>query len=317
MEGFVADLERAGGKTHPEKFADFRDTLAEVARHPNRRYFILKTIILNNLFGVDIMEEAVEICKLRLFLKLVAQVQRVEEIEPLPDIDFNIRAGNTLVGFASYDGAQKAVASKFDFENAMARIDESAEIADRAFKRFREMQTAREMDAKHFAESKQELRRRLKELDDELDRYLAGEYGVNPNKPKDFEKWRASHQPFHWFVEFYGIIKSGGFDVIIGNPPYVELNVLGEYRLLEYTCSDAGNLYALVIERCFDLLLEGGRQGFIVPVSSVSTDRYNSLQRLIAKHDLYYSSFDDRPSRLFDGLNRGNQDWHTRFATQK
>ncbi|MGH9834054.1 MAG: Eco57I restriction-modification methylase domain-containing protein, partial [Blastocatellia bacterium] len=82
MEGFVADLERAGEKHRPEKFADFRDTLAEVARHPNERYFILKTIILSNLFGVDIMEEAVEICKLRLFLKLVAQVERVEEIEP-------------------------------------------------------------------------------------------------------------------------------------------------------------------------------------------------------------------------------------------
>ncbi len=302
MEGFVADLERAGEKHRPEKFSDFRDTLAEVARHPNRRYFTLKTIILNNLFGVDIMEEAVEICKLRLFLKLVAQVERGEEIEPLPDIDFNIRAGNTLVGYANYDEAQKAVTSKLQFDDAMARIDENAEIADRAFKRFREMQTVREMDAKRFAESKQELRRRLKDLDDELDRYLAGEYAVNPDKAKDFEKWRASHQPFHWFVEFYGIIKSGGFDVIIGNPPYVELNVLGEYRLLEYTCSDAGNLYALVIERCFDLLFEGGRQGFIVPVSSVSTDRYNSLQRLIVKHDLYYSSFDDRPSRLFDGL---------------
>ena len=46
-----------------------------VAAHPNRRYFIFKSIILNNLFGVDIMEEAVEICKLRLFLKLAAQVE--------------------------------------------------------------------------------------------------------------------------------------------------------------------------------------------------------------------------------------------------
>ena len=52
----------------------FRDILAQVAKHPNRRYFILKSIIVNNLYGVDIMEEAVEICKLRLFLKLVAQI---------------------------------------------------------------------------------------------------------------------------------------------------------------------------------------------------------------------------------------------------
>ncbi len=60
---------------------------------------------MSNLFGVDIMPDAVEICKLRLFLSLVAQVdadanKRNYGLEPLPDIDFNIRAGNTLVGFA-------------------------------------------------------------------------------------------------------------------------------------------------------------------------------------------------------------------------
>ena len=37
-----------------------------------------------------------------------------------------------------------------------------------------------------------------------------------------FAQWQKSHQPFHWWIEFYGIMKRGGFDVIIGNPPYVE-----------------------------------------------------------------------------------------------
>src|SRR5205807_5271395 len=108
MEAFVGDLDRSGEKHRPEKFSDFRKVLGHVAAHPNRRYFIFKSIILNNLFGVDIMEEAVEICKLRLFLKLAAQVGPDTAtdnlgIEPLPDIDFNINAGNTLVGFATYD----------------------------------------------------------------------------------------------------------------------------------------------------------------------------------------------------------------------
>jgi len=106
MEAFVEDLKRSGEKHRPEKFSDFRKVVEHVAAHPNRRYFILKSIILSNLYGVDIMEEAVEICKLRLFLKLAAQVDpdtahKNLGIEPLPDIDFNIRAGNTLVGFTS------------------------------------------------------------------------------------------------------------------------------------------------------------------------------------------------------------------------
>ena len=49
-----------------KKFEDFRRILADVAGHPHRDYFILKSIIVRNLYGVDIMEEAVEICTLRL-----------------------------------------------------------------------------------------------------------------------------------------------------------------------------------------------------------------------------------------------------------
>ena len=140
---------RASG-TIPQKFADFRRTLAEIDKHPNRRYFILKSIIVNNLYGVDIMEEAVEICKLRLFLKLVAQVDRVKDLEPLPDIDFNIRPGNTLVGFVSVDeidALQRATLSGQgqlvfgETEKAIRRIEEEAEIVERAFQKFHEMQT--------------------------------------------------------------------------------------------------------------------------------------------------------------------------------
>jgi len=109
MEVFLDELSRSGEKHRPEKFNDFLKILDRIEKHPNRRYFIFKSIIVNNLYGVDIMEEAIEICKLRLFLKLVAQVERVENIEPLPDIDFNIRAGNTLVGYATYDEVKRAV----------------------------------------------------------------------------------------------------------------------------------------------------------------------------------------------------------------
>src|SRR5204862_6494593 len=88
--------------------------LERVEAHPNRGYFIHKSIILSNLFGVDIMEEAVEICKLRLFLKLAAQIEPDAAgdnlgIEPLPDIDFNIRAGNTLVGYATADEVKRCM----------------------------------------------------------------------------------------------------------------------------------------------------------------------------------------------------------------
>ena len=108
--------------------------LAQIAKHPSDRYFILKSIIINNLYGVDIMEEAVEICKLRLFLKLVAQVERVEQIEPLPDIDFNIRAGNTLVGYTSIEEIRQSHLARYpgfpltDVERLAAQAKAAADL---------------------------------------------------------------------------------------------------------------------------------------------------------------------------------------------
>ena len=138
-------------------------------------------------------------------------------------------AGNTLVGFTSLDAVRQAMTimpngqhrQMFpDDQAALDRINEEAEIASAAFNQFRWQQTM--FGGEVTSTDKQALRDRLRSLADELDRYLATEYGVDPNKAATYDAWRASHQPFHWFVEFYGIMSKGGFDVVIGNPPYVE-----------------------------------------------------------------------------------------------
>jgi len=284
-------------------YSDFRKTLAQIEEHRGERYFILKSIIINNLFGVDIMEEAVEICKLRLFLKLVAQVDTFDQIEPLPDIDFNIRAGNTLVGFASLAQVKKSMEGDMLKLLELPRIEESAEEVDRLFQQFRAQQTTH--GGKVTAEDKQELRKRLGKLDTELDRYLASEYGVDVEKQKDFDAWKASHEPFHWFVEFYGIMHNGGFDVIIGNPPYIEMHkVRKHYDIRRYSTLAAGNLYAPVMERCLTLMPHGGRVGMIVQLSSICTTRMLPLQEylLASAPHLWVSNYDDRPAKLFDGL---------------
>ena len=295
----------------PAKHRDFRRILDSVAEHPNLRYFVLKSIIIDNLFGVDIMEEAVEICKLRLFLKLVAQVEAAEQIEPLPDIDFNIRAGNTLVGYTSLDQVRDSVKSKLGLvdeqdEKALAQIEEDAEVASRAHRQFREMQTDRNMDAYQFHEAKLALRRRLDTLSEKLDRFLCADYGIDADaKPTEYEKWQACHKPFHWFTEFYGTMTDRGFDVIIGNPPYVEYHkVRDDYQIRRYTTERCGNLYAYVLERCFTISQEPARIAMIVQLSAICTDRMQPLQEeyLKASNCIWASCYDDRPGKLFDGL---------------
>ncbi len=309
MESFVADLLHSGLKHRPEKFSDFRKVLERVAGHPNRQYFIFKNIILNNLFGVDIIEEAVEICQLRLFLKLAAQVEPdpTKEnlgIEPLPDIDFNIRAGNTLVGYATLEEVKKSMEGDWVKKLELPRIQEQAEDTDRAFQLFRKMQTEQGMNAKEFVEAKQDLREWLKTLEDELNRYLAKEYGVDFKKKVDYSKWVNSHQPFHWFVEFYGIVQNGGFDVIIGNPPYVEYSkVRGTYSVSNYETEESANLYAFISERSLTLINKRGSFGFIVPISVVCTKRMRTLQDHISSiaYSAWLSNYAERPSKLFVG----------------
>ena len=312
MKAFVDDLNRSTTKHRPEKFSDFRKYLDEVDRHPNRRYFTLKSIVIGNLYGVDIMEEAVEICKLRLFLKLAAQADTVDELEPLPDIDFNIRAGNTLVGFTSLDAVRRAMTVTPDGQHrqvfpeeaaVLNRVEEAAEVASRAFDRFREQQTA--LGGEVTANDKADLRHRLQSLGGELDRYLATEYGIDLADPAAYADWRSNHQPFHWFAEFHGIMRQGGFDAVIGNPPYVEYRkIRREYTLRGFVTERCGNLYAMMIERSYDCLRLRGRFGMIVQLSYSCTERMEPIQQLCISQSshLWLSHFDDRPAKLFDGL---------------
>ena len=310
MRGFLDDAERSERKRSPEHLGDFRRILEQVEKHPSERYFILKSIVLNNLYGVDIMEEAVEICKLRLFLKLVAQLESYDQIEPLPDIDFNVRVGNTLVGFTSLDAVRQAMTVMPNGQHrqvfpedqaALDRINEEAEDASAAFNQFRWQQAM--LGGEVTTTEKWALRGRLHRLGDELDRHLAREYGIDLNKSAAYGAWRDSHQPFHWFVEFYGIMGKGGFDVVIGNPPYVEYSkVKGLYSVRGMVTEKCGNLYAMMMERSLTIL-SNGRFGMIVPVSGACTDGFAPLRSFLAgAGGIIVSHFNDRPSRLFDGI---------------
>ena len=309
MEGFLVEWGEAGKKTHPNYHKKFTEILTRVAAHPNRRYFVLKSIILNNLYAVDIMEEAVEICKLRLFLKLASQVEPDANkdnygIEPLPDIDFNIRAGNTLVGYATYDEVKRAVTSTLDFDNAMEKIAVKAADLQQTFDTFRQLQTEGDGSVPHA--DKLELQKRLKALEDELNRHLAGEYGVKVSDKVAYAKWVKSHQPFHWFIQFYGILSRGGFDVIIGNPPYV-VNTPEKvgYAIREslFTTFPSKNLYAFVFERSLQLADQKAAVAMIVQLTALSAEKMSSLQDLLFRRGfLATSAFPRRPESIFDGV---------------
>ena len=300
----------------PGKYKFFEEVLHEVntEEHPNLAYYIYKNIILNNLYGVDIMKEAVEIAKLRLFLKLVATVElspRKENfgLEPLPDIDFNIRAGNTLVGFATEKELLQTIQKKEPLfaDEKLDEFKEEFELTGKAFKHFQDAQLIENIGSNNYKKAKIDLQLRLKELNEKLNSYLATNYNINSKgNPHYYKKWLASYQPFHWFSEFYRIISSnGGFDVIIGNPPYVNTKKI-EYEIpVHYKSISCGDLFGICIERSLQLVKENSGFGMIVPLSATSTKKMIEVTKIIFNRDSTWNSYysaSDQPASLFSGV---------------
>jgi hypothetical protein len=308
MEAFVADRERTSAKVDDNP-KGFREILKKVEAHPNTRYFILKSIILNNLFGVDIMEEAVEVCKLRLFLKLAAQVDPDMNadnlgIEPLPDIDFNIRAGNTLVGYATFAEVEASAEGDWIRQQELEQIKPRAADLQQYFDAFRSRQVDGEGSVP--ATDKLELRNKLLGLEGELNQQLAKSYKIDVKKPLAYKAWLDSHQPFHWFIEFHGIMASGGFDVIVGNPPYVvypSKDVPYSLSQFGYETLPAKNLYSFVFERSIRLVKKNSPVGLIVQLTVLSSGKMPLLQNMLCdRGPVYALSFPRRPQSVFEGV---------------
>jgi len=271
--------------------------LADASKHPSPRYWLIKTICLHNLYGVDLMQEAPEIAKLRLFLKLAAQIERVEDLEPLPDLDFNIKCGNLLVGIADAgDASSRLGGGRFDFGGEIAAIDALAAETSKAYDRFVAEQSQGTgpdpLPAKQVLTARfDDVRRRCHEL-------LHSIRGTTP-----FEKWIKSHQPFHWFVEFPSVWRNGGFDVVIGNPPYIKTSLVTDYTRVGYKTQKCPDLYAACMERASTLLNDKGRFAMIVMHSLCFSRHFTQLRQYIdARFSAYWvSSYSRIPDALFGG----------------
>lgn len=201
--------------------------------HPSINYYIKKQIITNNLYGVDLMEEATEIAKLRLFLVLVASAETVEQLEPLPNIDFNIMSGNSLIGLMRVDERAFNKHQSGDlFKKSYKELVNEREAAIRAFKSI-------ENSEENIEIKKQSIDRMEEDANATLNLILGQEFnnlGIkheqvtwDDKKNKEGKSIKRSInikdiqalEPFHWGYEFSEIFrKKDGFDAIITNPPW-------------------------------------------------------------------------------------------------
>ena len=223
------------------------------AGHPSINYYIRKRIITDNLYGVDIMEEATEIARLRLFLFLVSSAQTVDQLEPLPNIDFNIMHGNSLIGLLTvnekyFDDKRTAIDGEtqrvmFGDENAQKyrrALDEKNRLIEgyRHASSLTDDLTALRADIDgHKAAAYATLDEIL------LDEFRTLKIKYEQAQPSGKAKKRQIEladvrtlEPFHWGYEFDQIMGGrGGFDVIVANPPWETFKPNGKEFFAEYS----------------------------------------------------------------------------------
>ena len=216
-----------------ELAGDTREVLEEIGGGPSATSLYAKReIILNNLFGVDIDDGAVEICKLRLWLSMVADLEdEPGEVEPLPNIDFNIRQGNSLIGFTDVQEVATE-AGDASLTNYGGGVGESVEKMYNdvisAVERHRDADSSNEAaNARRLAESR--IREHSSDLNAKiLDQFV--EAGISEVNLEDVREY----SPFHWVLEFATVYQNGGFDVIIGNPPWDVITVDRDHFFPKY-----------------------------------------------------------------------------------
>jgi hypothetical protein len=280
-----------------------------------------QTLIENCLFGVDINANSVKICRLRLWIELLknAYYKNATELETLPNIDINIKCGNSLISRFAIDADLKQALKKSKWT-----IDSYRNAVD-TYRNAQSKEEKREME-RLIADIKSDFRANI---DDPFKTKIAKARGavdvlatkINTSKQwgektdkkllKDFEKAsdtltklekerdeitanKIYENAFEWRFEFPEVLNDKGefigFDVVIGNPPYVrheEIKDLKPHFKSQYKLyTGTADLYVYFIEKGFDILKEFGVFTYIMPNKFMQAGYGQPARKYLLEHNL-------------------------------
>ena len=310
---------------------EYNPTNKESHRIQETLFHEKQTIIENCLFGVDINPNSVKICRLRLWIELLknAYYKNAKELETLPNIDINIKCGNSLISRYPLDSDLRNI-----LKSSKWTID-SYRLAVATYRNAKDKDVKREME-KLILNIKQdftsEIRKndpyktRIEKLANELYNKFTGNFLFEPQIPfgryeKELEKKRKKEQEkleveitqltkkideiksnkiyenaFEWRFEFPEVLDNNGdfvgFDVVIGNPPYIDSREnqesQKEYWKKNYRSTEFGktNTYEIFIERGIEILKSDRLLTYIFPIVWLSVEACQSSRRFVLSNYL-------------------------------
>ena len=259
-----------------------------------------RKIIENCLFGVDINPNSVQICCLRLWIELLKNtyyIGNTNEMQILPNIDINIKCGNSLVSayevkvghcaLESLDGRTAEAKSIKEYKNLVAEYKNTESKI-----------------------SKSDLKEQIKTIKNKIfpTRQLSL-FEQNNNKG-------VYQNSMEWMIEFPELLDENGvfngFDLIIGNPPYGVSLSDEEKKYFKDSYKSAKSIphiqkgsldtYTLFIERGLQFTKQNANLFYIVPMSITSSDACVPIQNIMEQtcKKIKISSYQERPTQIFD-----------------
>ena len=251
-----------------------------------------RRIIENCLFGVDLNPNSVNICRLRLWIELLKNAYYTKEsgykqLQTLPNIDINIKVGDSLLSQYPVNAGHKVA----DFLSAEEKNDRKKDSLNTALIEYRKC--VNDYKTGGSQNSKVLLRQKIAGLKSRI---------VEDGQIEMFEEYKGTagdtidfSNSLEWMFEFPEILddegRFTGFDAIIGNPPYVQLQSMGEmsdvYSKRDYSCyNKSADLYCLFVERAYSLLKKNGYFSFIMPNKWMLVDYGKELRQFMSQVSL-------------------------------
>ena len=273
----------------------------------NNRAEIKKSIIQNNIYGVDIEKGAVDIARLRFWLSIVVDE---ETPAPLPNLDYKIMQGNSLIeSFKGVDLSQLTYEknSKKDYRQPLIFDDEKNRL----------QKTVSHLLSTYYPCSDHDRKMKLQqEIANTINQQLAAQfYGSAILQELQTINLAENDQFFLWHTWFSDVFSRedgrNGFDIVIGNPPYgakyddhtkqYYKNAYATARTIKGLQKGSLDTYTLFIELGYNLLRKNGSFAYIVPISLTSSDSLTGIHRMLIDNcgPIYISSYAVRPKPVF------------------